>query len=359
MKSAAAELEYEVGQIVRYIGKDEDDLPFANGDLIKLDEEDKDGYIAVPIGGDPDDGVVVYLSEIEPADEDEVEDAVKDADNPSIYEQDKRDAAKVVADKKLKVVKTTEKKAAPVKKAAAVKEAAPAPDATEKASEPALKELVLTKAVKEALNGKSAVVAARQLVKAGAMNDFNLGGVLAKISRDADHETVVNPATGEAFAGAKGFADFVEQDLGIKYGKARYLIRFYETFSQIKGVDEKKLAQVGYAKAKEILDVVEACPEDADKWLTDARDEKLVDLQVKLTAAREELGITRTPRGLSGSNSTMTTVKFKVFNDQAKIIENAIEKAKKQIDIADGDNDDMVRQKAIVHIFSDWFEVQG
>jgi len=357
--------EYKVGQYVRYIGKDEDDLPFANGDLVRLDEEDKEGFIAIPIGGDPEDGVNVYLDEIEEADEDEVDEALE-ADQEgeqSSYDAAKAEAANDVAEKKLKVKKAEPDKvevAAKKKAAAPKKEVVAEETSTTKASEPEAKELVLTKGVQEALKGKSAVAAARALVKQGMISDYNLGGVLAKISRDKDYEKVVNPETGEKFEGQKGFSDFVESDLGIRYGKARYLIRFYETFSQIKGVSEEKLAAVGYAKAKEILDVVEAKPEDANKWLTDAKEEKLVDLQKKLGEAREELGIVRTPRGTTGrSGVDMVTVKFKAFNDQATIIEKAIEKAKVQIEVTDNDTDDQVRQKAIVHIFSDWLDVQG
>lgn len=360
--------EYKVGQIVRYTGKDENDLPFKNGDLVKLDEEDKDGFIAIPIGGDPEDGVNVYLNEIEAVDDDEAEEAEHDSKDRSEYDTAKVEAANDVAESKLKL----KVKAAPTKKAAPATKVAPAAkvakaDKVEKVAkaepEPP-KELILTKAVQEALKGKSAVNAARALVKAGQINDFNLGGVLAKIQRDDDHVKVEDPEAG-GFYDSKGgptggFARFVEQDLGIKYGKARYLIRLYETFSSIKGVDEKKLAAVGYSKAKEILDVVEADPTSANKWLTSAKDEKLVDLQKSLVKARETLGITRTARGTSGSSgANMTTVKFRVFNDQAKIVEKAIEKAKTQIQVLDGDSDDQVRQKCLVHIFTDWMDVQG
>lgn len=353
--------EHKVGDIVRYTGKDETDLPFSNGDNIKLVEEDNDGFVAVAIGGDPEDGIGVYLDEIEALDADEAEavkEEAKEAEggDRSAYDEAKEEAAKEESNKRLKVKRSTPAKKATTKKAP-TKKATPEEEPEEE------KQLVITTSVKNVLKGKSAVNAARALVKEGQINDFNLGGVLAKIERDGDYLKVDDPETGEKFTEQKGpnggFARFVELDLGIKYGKARYLQRFYETFAGLKGINEKKLAAAGYSKTKEILDVVEANPEDANKWLEKATTEKLVDLQTELKEARKDLGIERTPRGTSGSSSSkMTTVKFRVFNDQAKIIETAIEKAESKIEAKDGESDEQRKQRAIVHIFTDWFEVQ-
>lgn len=375
--------EYKVGDIVRYVGKDEEDLPFNHGGSIKLVEEDSDGFVAIAIGGDPADGVGVYLDEIADLEEEELEAAQEEAESAesgdrSAYDEAKEENAKQQSNKRLKVKAATKKKASTKKvakkKATAKKKTATKKATTKKAttkkkaaetveSDEDSKELVLTSSVQKALKGKSAVNAARALVREAQVNDFNLGGVLCKIERDRDYLNVEDPETGEYFQDTKGpnggFARFVELDLGIKYGKARYLQRFYETFAGLEGIDEVKLAAAGYSKTKEILDVVEANPDQANDWLEKATTEKLVDLQSQLKCARKDLGIERKPRGTNGSSSSkMTTVKFKVFNDQASVIEDAIQKAITQIGSKEGETDDERNQRAIIHIFSDWFEVQ-
>tara|TARA_R110000772_G_scaffold27652_3_gene70180 strand:+ start:646 stop:1809 length:1164 start_codon:yes stop_codon:yes gene_type:complete len=366
---------FQVGHIAKYIGPNEDDLPFEKGDLVKLAENDKDGFIAVAIGGDPEDGISVFPDEIEEVDEEIAENANEEHEassngDQSAYDEAKAETAKAKAKKKLKVKAAPKKKApkkkevtkpkAKAKETKVTKVAKVAKPKAEKAPEEP-KELIITKEVEAAIKGKSAVNAARALVKAGQINDFNLGGVLAKIARDKDYLKVVDPETGENFTEEnKGFERFVENDLGIKYQKGRYLIKFYQTFAGLKGVSQATLAGVKYSKAKEILDVVSAEPESANEWLTDAKDMKLVDLTKKLQTARERLDIVRTPRGTTGSSAVgMTTVKFRVFNDQATQIDRAIQKAKKQVEIGKDETDDQIMQKCIVHIFTDWEELQS
>ncbi len=52
--------------------------------------------------------------------------------------------------------------------------------------------------------------------------------------------------------GKRGFEDYIEKELGVKYRKARYLINIYDYFTAL-GIDETKLGQMGWSKAKELV----------------------------------------------------------------------------------------------------------
>jgi hypothetical protein len=357
----------ELPRIVRYKGEEGDDIPFLAGDLIKLIEEDDEGFFAVPKGAteeEEDDAITVFPHEFDELDEEERDEAEEEfeaeADNPSEYEQEKATAARVATDKKLKVTKAAPPKGgkktaveAPVKEAKTTTVKAPKVEQVDK------KPVVLSKGVKEVLAGTSAVVAARKLVKQAQATDYTLGGVLCKIEQDKDYEKVKDEA-GEFFTGKDGFEKFIENDLGIKYRKARYLMNVYETFSTLK-VSESRLLKLKYSKAKEILDVVQAKPEDAEEWLEKADTLTLEDLNAQLTKARKKLGIERTARGTGGQGggSEMTTLKVRFFNDQAKVVEQALDKAKKQVEVGDGDTEATVLQKASYLIYSEWLESQS
>jgi hypothetical protein len=219
-----------------------------------------------------------------------------------------------------------------------------------------VEELVLTKEIVEAMKGKGAIRAARDLVAAGTIADFTLGGILAKIAADKDFEKEIDPETGEKFSGHKGFEAFIERDLGIRYRKAQWLIEFYVTFSKA-GVDTKKLGKAKYSKVKEVLAIVRAKPLEAEQWLDKAIDSKFEDLTVEARRYERKIGIEKKARGTN--EATMVNYKFKLFNKQAKNVDEAIAKAKTLIEFEKTDDEAMQNAKAIYHIFSEWLQLQG
>lgn len=52
--------------------------------------------------------------------------------------------------------------------------------------------------------------------------------------------------------GFENFADFVENDLNIKYRRARYYIQIYKLLVKIYNIDSQVLSQIGWAKASRI-----------------------------------------------------------------------------------------------------------
>lgn len=98
------------------------------------------------------------------------------------------------------------------------------------------------------LHGEDPLKAAARLVERQDRDDFTLGGVLSHIQRYNLHCTL-------GYSGTSDFQQYIEQELGVKYRKARYLISIYECFSKL-GLDEQRLSAMGWSKAKELVRVV-------------------------------------------------------------------------------------------------------
>ena len=86
--------------------------------------------------------------------------------------------------------------------------------------------------------------AAKSLHDSVKQTYFTLGGVLYEID-----ETKAYIRAG--YDDEDGFRAYVEAELGIRYHKARYLVRTYKTFSTL-GFDRDRLAEIGWTKAREI-----------------------------------------------------------------------------------------------------------
>jgi len=399
----------KVNDIVKYVGEESDEIPFKQGDLVLLKREEAEGYAAVPFDKPKSkEATLVYPNEVEEIDEDELEaardEAEKNADEDAAEAEAQKkkqaaaeknadeDAAEAEAQKKKQAAaeKNADEDAAEAeaqKKTAAKKKTTPAKNAstrktqkssTAKKKQPAKKtaakktaatskkndadsgeeevKLTMTKEVKAALRGKGAVRAARDLIAQGTISDFTLGGVLAKIAADRDFEKEKDPETGENFEGRKGFESFIERDLGIRYRKAQWLIEFYTTFSKA-GVDPKKLAKAKYSKIKEVLAIVREKPEEAEEWIDKANSSKFEELKEEARRYERKIDIVKMARGKN--DPTMVSYKFKVFNKQAKNVDEAIEKAKEVIEFNDDDSEEQQNAKAIYHIFSEWLQLQG
>lgn len=353
----------KVNDIVKYVGEESDEIPFKKDDLILLKREEAEGYAAVPFDKPKSkEATLVYTSEVEEIDEDEAADAEDEAaKNASEDEAEAEAAAKKLAEAEKKAAAAEKKKAAAAKKKKKAATAAKIDEVVEsnqtQENDDEVVELIETKEVKAALKGKSAVRAARDIVNGGVVTDFTLGGILAKIAAEKLHTKESDPETGEKFTNdRKGFEAFIENDLGLRYRKAQWLIEFYATFSAA-GVDPKKLAKAKYSKVKEVLAIVRTNPDEAEEWLDKANTQKFVDLKEEARRYERKIGVVKKTRGKN--DATMVSYRFKVFNAQAKAVDEAVAKAKSLIEFEDKDNESMQDAKAIYHIFSEWLQLQG
>jgi hypothetical protein len=123
-----------------------------------------------------------------------------------------------------------------------------------------------TPEVRDILNNMTdAHAAALALVEQGEKTDFTLGGVLAKIY-NSNYFTHVKDRDGNAYDGKRGFADYVEDALGLQYRKAMYLIKIYTSFRALQ-FDEKKLAEIGWSKGKELARLAKLKDEEGNSIL--------------------------------------------------------------------------------------------
>lgn len=129
---------------------------------------------------------------------------------------------------KAKRTRSTGKKATTAKAGKATKAAGKNATKAEKKAEPVQREAKVpdadiivitdTESVTNILNeSDDAVAAAKSLVEQGERTDYTLGGVLHHIYSEGIHKGVVNEQTGDAYEGKRGFADFVEKELGVQY----------------------------------------------------------------------------------------------------------------------------------------------
>lgn len=219
--------------------------------------------------------------------------------------------------------------------------------AEKEASRPQLK---LTSDVTAELgeDGSDAVKAAKRLLETAERTYYTLGGVLAYIDRNATYEGV--KVKGEKpYQGKEGFALFCSEHLGVEYRKARYLINIYEAFSGA-GLNATKIANIGWSKAKELVAILVAEPEAADKWIELAKTSSTGKLQESVKARLTKIGAKQ--HGNSNERTRSVICKFVVHADEGKVVEQALALAKEQ---SDTESD----SEAFAYIVKEWISYQG
>ena len=192
----------------------------------------------------------------------------------------------------------------------------------------------------------SALKAAKSLSEKIKETFWTLGGVLSFIRRHKSYSTIeVDGVT--PYSGKQGFAQYVEAELDTHYRKAMYYIEIYETFAPL-GISEEQVLALGWSKAKELCGIVNA--KNVDKWLKKAMELGREDLQAEIKSVRVKAGDTGTND--PGETAKATTFKFRLFEDQGQVVQEALKAASSVI----GDDD---LNKAFAHIATEWLTLQG
>lgn len=283
-----------------------------------------DGYEAIVEGSDPLVGDTVFPDEIKAAPTTKAgakaAAASVKANTPPVTKSDAKAAKAVTKAKETPVVPpVTDKplnKKQQAQKDAADAAAKAAPTAATRVIEGEVVRVQDTAAVAKVLQGQDALTAAKALVEQSEETYFTLGGVLNHIYTEGSHKMI-------GFEGKRGFADYVEKSLGVAYRKAMYLISIYTYFRSL-GVDEKRLAEIGWSKAKEMVGLVTA---DAFNQVVDFASKH----------SREELSdyikTNRVGTGEAGGDETdKKRFNFVLFGDAAAGVERALEAAKSEIE---------------------------
>jgi len=252
-------------------------------------------------------------------------------------------AAKKTAAKKAtkKTAKKAAKKTAKVKKTEEVKEL------------PAFKKTTTVASTLKEYDG-DACAAAYDWAEEAEKTNFVLGGLLAYIKRNDEHTKVEDA---EYPKGLKGFNEFVMDYLNVNKVRAHWLVRIYETFSQL-GVTEKQIETVGWTKARELLPLGDLLTEkNVDEWLEKAgagtTDELHEEVKKKLVKSGAKT------HGNKKTNEQVNR-KFVFFDHQAEVVDGIIARKKEELDDATkGDYPDSAALYAILTEYADLTDQEG
>jgi len=178
--------------------------------------------------------------------------------------------------------------------------------------------LVGTSTEVENLSKAKALKMAPELIDATGVNDFKLGGVLAKIQEEGwweggDHDS---------------FKAYVEGVLGLQYRKSMYLINIYDKLvdAQVAWTD---VSGIGWSKLRFIVNHLTA--KNAGAWAKRCAKMNALEIQdyVKQLEQSKSTGKGDESEPTVTSVSTMS---FKVHEDQKEIIREALDKKKEDLD---------------------------
>jgi hypothetical protein len=169
-----------------------------------------------------------------------------------------------------------------------------------------------------ALDRETAFEIVPSLIESVDFSYFKLGGVLSAI-QDNDWWNDDSP----------NFRSFIEDNFGLHYRKAMYLIKIYDGLVDAE-IPWYKVSKLGWTKLKELADILTL--ENVDEWVEKANNMTTLNLQAAVKAFKQiEAGISldgTTPPDSSG----VSTITFKVHPDQKETINEAIEQAMEDSD---------------------------
>ncbi len=254
-------------------------------------------------------------------------------------------AAKAPAAKTTKAVAKAEKPA----KASKSKEVA-IPARTAEEGEQA--EIVHLPAVHKMLKKGDVLETAKELADQTDKSGFYLGGILAEIARskaymEAGYENeikVKDKKTGKTKV-VSPFEQYLNKELGIEYRSARYKIDVYTQMAKVEGLNENRLAAIGWTKVR-LLAAALRNSEDADI-------EELMDLAENSTRDELEAHIRETIVGGGAKGDKIKKVKYLMtaFGDEADYIGGAIARAQELVPGSDAN-------AAMKYIFREWAMLQ-
>lgn len=155
------------------------------------------------------------------------------------------------------------------------------------------------------IEAEQVIKEARRHANRRGASELILAGALARLEREG---------------GKQAFTESVEADLGVKYRKARYLIAVHDHFAGL-GIDEQRLASMGWSKAKELVGI--ATRENFDELADFAEVNKRTTLIAHLNANYGRLGSVAKSRARTGGRMS-----FGLLPAQAEVVRRALDMAK-------------------------------
>lgn len=161
------------------------------------------------------------------------------------------------------------------------------------------------------LDKETALEIVPSLIDSVDFSYFKLGGVLSAIQDNGWWE-------GES----DSFKVFIQDNFGLHYRKAMYLINIYDKLVEA-DIPWAKVSGIGWTKLKELADILTV--DNVDEWVELAKSMTTLNLQAAVKAAKAgELNADGTT---DPDSSGVSTITFKVHPDQKETINQAVESA--------------------------------
>jgi hypothetical protein len=161
----------------------------------------------------------------------------------------------------------------------------------------------------KSLDQEDAAVDLKNLIESEGLNDFRLGGILALYQLNSDW-----------WDGAETFKAFVNTGtvIPLHYRKVMYLIKIYNCLVD-NNIPWETVKSIGWTKLRELVNVLTA--ENVDDWVAKAEVLTTLQLQAAVKAFLK-------PEKDDGETSDVTTMTFKLHEDQKEQVRMALDKAK-------------------------------
>jgi hypothetical protein len=174
---------------------------------------------------------------------------------------------------------------------------------------------------------------AHDMAEESAAQDYRLGGVLYHVQ-----VTKAYKALDERYEEKGGFALYIQEQLGLGYRKAMYLVEIYTKFNKY-GISGEKVAEIGWTKAQVIASAMQQ--DNAEELIELAEANTVEDLKDTIKESYSN------KPGEKGEPVKRVTFKFRLLEDAGQVIRGYVEEAKEQLGVEKDD-------EAFEHIISEW-----
>lgn len=191
----------------------------------------------------------------------------------------------------------------------------------------------------EGISNEELLELAHEKVEEASTADYTLGGILYHVRLTGAYQDVK-----EEYGDKGGFELYINEELGMEYRKAMYLIDIYYKFNQY-GIGSEVVADIGWTKASQIARVMNE--DNADALIEVAQSSTVADLK---DAIREDFTIEDKGTGKKTATTPAkkkVTFKFRLFEDQAGPVEQYLSQAQDALGLSD-------LNQAFEYVVSEW-----
>ena len=168
----------------------------------------------------------------------------------------------------------------------------------------------------ENITKEAAFALVPELIDSVGFSYFKLGGVLSVIQENQWWQD-----------DAESFREFIEEEFGMHYRKAMYLINIYDSLVEA-DIPWDKVSGLGWTKLRDMADIL--TNENVDEWVERANNLTSVNLQEAIKAFKS--GTLSTDGTTDPDSSGISTITYQVHPDQKETIKQAIDLAMEEAD---------------------------